>query len=249
MREPYIGRVVTRRNMGRRDDMVPVAIVVDHIAKLRALGMSVSMIARGAGVSDQLLWLIIQQKQATTRRRYAEAVLSVDGRPSKHQALVLAVGAQRRLRGLAVTGWQLDAVAERLGTNKSRARKIRDSTVVSWGLHVRVRDVFDSLGPDGGNKLTRMHALRQGWVHPLSWEDIDDPFEVPSEPEDSGLPDPVVVERLMAGRPTDATREERKAAFLQLRESGMSANAAADLARISFRTAERYSNLEKGAAA
>ncbi|WP_141215257.1 MULTISPECIES: hypothetical protein [unclassified Rhodococcus (in: high G+C Gram-positive bacteria)] len=249
MRGEGLGFPVSRIRRSSRADLVDTTAVREHIARLESVGMSIAMIARAAGITDTQISLY-KSGQPSTRRGYAAAVLAVDGRPSKHQAYVLAVGSVRRLQGLARIGYTLEQIATEVGMSWSSLSRVRCSTgAVLWETHVAVRDVFNRLGIDGGSEIARQRAIRKGWVHPFEWTDIDDPFEVPSAPEESGLPDPVVVERLMAGQPTNATREERKAAFFMLRESGMSVNAAADMAHISPRTAERYSNLEKGVAA
>lgn len=234
--------------MGARVDMMPVTEVVAHIEKLRGVGMSISMIARAAGVSDGLLSLMVRGKQSTTRRSYAEAVLSVDGRPMKHQALVLGVGTRRRLQGLAVTGWTLEQLAERLGTTKSRVRKLRESETVTWAVHQRVKALFESLG-DGGNRLARMHAERQGWRHPFDWLDIDDPFAEPLEAAvKSDAPDPVVVERLVAGVKVPALQAEKRAALEKLLRRGWTVNAAAEFLGMNYSTAQKYSAQLKVAA-
>lgn len=239
-RDPYIGRPVTRLTLGPLTDMVPVAPVLEHISTLKAIGMRTNMIARAAGVSDETLRLMMAGSLSTTRRHYADAILSVDGRPTKHQALVLGIGTRRRLQGLAVTGWSLDVLGERLSANRSRMSKMRGSQIVTWGLHERVRAVFESLGPDGGSASARRHAVSRGWVHPLLWDDIDDPFETPREVVDSGLPDEIVVQRLVDGRhDVIATKAERTEAVHILTARGMSIVEISERIAVSQRQVER----------
>lgn len=204
--------------------------------------MSVAMIARAAGVTDTQV-SFYKSGQSTTRKVYADAVLGVDGRPSKHQAYVLGVGSVRRLQGLARLGFTLAQISVEVGMSWSSLSRVRCSTgTVLWETHVAVRDAFDRFGIDGGSDLARRRAIRAGWVHPLLWDDIDDPFEVPTV-RDVVLdaPDPVVVERLIAGSAVKASPADRREAFLRLVGAGWSVTLAGQRVRINHQTAVRYS--------
>lgn len=243
MREPYIGDVMTRRTPGPRNEMVSTGPVIEHINTLMDIGMTMAMVARAAGVSDEMIRLIAAGEQRTTRRSYADAIRVVDGRPMKHQALVLGVGTRRRLQGLAATGWSLRMIGDRLGVNQTRVSMIRRAPLVSWGTYLRVKVVFDSLGPDGGSVLSLRQAAREGWVHPFLWDDIDDPFEVPVVPDESGVPDPVVVDRLVAGRSVvAASKAERLEAWRVLREQGLAVGEIARRMDVAPRTVGRYNS-------
>lgn len=248
MREPYIGNPQSRIPTTRRDDMLDIGPVREHIRSLQSIGMTASMIERAAGLATYAVPRLMGQ-QMTVRRVVADAVLAVDGRATHQQAIVLNVGCRRRLEGLSVFGYSSRVLAKELGVDKSRIYYLRTQLRVSWSQHQSVAEMFDRLGPDGGSDRARKYAARQGWVHPMMWDDIDDPAEVPVSPADSGSPDPVVVDRLVSGRPTDATREERRLAFFRLRESGLTITAAAELAGIESRTAHRYLTSSKGIAA
>jgi len=247
MREPYIGKPQTR--LRRTYDMIPATHVREHVTLLRAIGMTNYMIARAAGVSHSMVADVYQKPGKSIDRNHAAAITSVDGRPMKHQALVLGVGTNRRLQGLAVCGWSVMDLSVELGIAFQEVDRLRRAQRVSWTNYLRVKTAFERLGPDGGNAKTKRNALRAGFIHPLMWDDIDDPFAEPIEVVDSSLPDPVVVERLMSGRASAASREERKIAFHRLRDAGVAVVSAAELVGIDPRTAQRYSLARRKVAA
>lgn len=249
MRAEGLGFPVSRIGRAPRavSDLVDASVVRDHIARLESVGMSIAMIARAAGITDTQV-SFYKSGQATTRKAYADAVLAVDGRPSKHQAYVLGVGSVRRLQGLARLGFTLEDIATEVGMSWSSLSRVRRSTgVVLWETHVAVRDAFDSFGIDGGSDIARRRAIRCGWVHPLLWDDIDDPFEEAPTGDvgTSDVADPVAVERLIAGVPVKANPEDRREAFLQLLDLGWSLSSAGNRVRINHATAVEYAMLRK----
>lgn len=240
MREPYIGNPQSRIPTTRRNDMVATGPVREHIRALQSIGMTPTMIERSAGLSTSAIPRLLE-RQLMVRRVVADAVLAVDGRPTHQQAIVLNIGCRRRLEGLSVIGYSCDAIGKAIGTDRGRIYNLRTQARVSWLQHRAVAEAFDRLGPDGGSNRARRYAARQGWVHPLLWEDIDDPFEVPAVPGDSGLPDPVAVDRLVEGRSVSATAADKREAFGQLLFRGVSVNRAAVQLGINYQTAVRYS--------
>ena len=251
MRAPYIGTALSRIPISDRQDMVPTEPIARHIQKLLDVGMSKSGIARSAGVSTAMVSLMLSGKHKTTRRVVADAFLAADGRADKQQALVLNVGCRRRIEGLAVLGFSFPMIARELGIDHRSLWMIHGRRWVSWETHERVRCAFDRMGIDGGNTKIRNVAARNGWVHPLLWDDIDDPFEV--TPSDGGggsdVADPVAVERLIAGVPVSAAAVDKREAFELLIGRGWTMSAAAAHVGINHQTAVRYSNLAKGVAA
>ncbi|MFY2788491.1 helix-turn-helix domain-containing protein [Rhodococcus sp. MALMAid1271] len=203
--------------------------------------MTRSMIVRAAGVSPMAVVRIMSGQQKETRKVIADAILSVDGRPSKHQALVLSVGTHRRLGGLFALGYPTVEISAALGVDTSWTLKILRQRFVTWETHMQVAEVYDGFGINGGNAKARAFAARRGFIHPMQWDDIDDPFEVPTTRTDSGEPDPVVVDRLVDGKSVPATRSERWAAFELLRRRGMPESAIAERIGVEPRTVQRYS--------
>lgn len=249
MRGEGLGFPVSRMCRNPRADLVDAAAVRVHIARLESVGMSTAMIARAAGITDTQVSLY-KAGQPTTRKAYADAILAVDGRPTKHQAYVLGVGSVRRLQGLARLGFTLDQIATEVGMSWSSLSRVRCSDgLVLWETHVAIRDAFDRFGIEGGSDIARRRAIRRGWVHPMLWNDIDDPFETtPTEdPSDAVMPDPVAVERLIAGLPVSAAAVDKREAFSVLLSRGMTMSGAATQVGINHQTAVRYSESEVAA--
>lgn len=241
MRTPYIGRPLTRIPVTDRSQMVPTGPIVEHVSRLLEVGMTQSMIVRAAGVSRMAVVRIMSGEQKETRKVIADALLSVDGRPSKHQALVLSVGCHRRIGGLFALGYPTAEISAALGVDTSWTLKLLRQRFVTWETHLQVVGVYESFGINGGNVKARQFAARRGFIHPMQWDDIDDPFEVPTARADSGEPDMVVVDRLAAGQSVASTPTERWAAFELLRRRGLTDLAIARRIGVEPRTVQRYS--------
>ena len=142
-------------------------------------------------------------------------------------------------------------IARAAGVSTTTVRNIRIGA--ASGSTVDVHRALMSVTPrptkHQASVLSYGAVRRNGFVHPMWWDDIDDFFEVPCEPEDSGLPDPVVVERLIAGVPVSAAAVDKREAFEILVGRGWTMSAAAAHVGINHQTAVRYSNLAKGVAA
>lgn len=186
MREPYIGYIMTRHKPRARkeSDRVDSTPVRAHLEYLLSVGMTSSMIARGAGVSKRFVDKTIGGVTKTTLRPYAAAILTLTPRPNKHQALVMGYPTRRRLEALAVRGWSFPAIATESGISPEYLRYIRTGERVSWNLHCTVADVYDRLHlRDGGNTRAKNWAAREGFAHPFDWDDIEDFHESPTAPE------------------------------------------------------------------
>ncbi|NIL77667.1 hypothetical protein [Rhodococcus sp. B10] len=239
-RGPYIGQPVTRIPQMPKTAKVPAEVVMPHLQHLLSIGMTPCMIARAAGVSAGPLYKILAG-QTVALKPTVDALLAVSPRPHPQQANVLAYAARRRLEGLAVMGWPGRAISAQSGLNLPSLHRVHAGSVLSLRTHVAVLDVFDRISHiRRGDIRTTKWAQRRGFVHPMLWDDIDDFYEVPAAPDDSGIPDPVVVERLVDGRRVDATRAERREAWRLLSVQGLPANEIAGRLSISKRTVERY---------
>lgn len=99
-------------------------------------------------------------------------------------------GVQRRLRALAVIGYSAKEIADRAGIAYPESIKAlrRESSreFVRAGLAEAICRVFDELhmvsapSTRASVRLARM-AVRQGWVPPLAWDDIDYDPEPPRQ--------------------------------------------------------------------
>jgi hypothetical protein len=227
--------------MSKRDQVDP-APVRAHVEQLIALGMTINMIARAAGTSDTPIAYLLAGRQNTMLADSANAILAVTPRPHRQQALVLNYGLRRRLEGLAVMGWSVRAVGDEAGIPFHTVSRARLGVRTQLRIHDIIADVYDRISHlDGGSPRTRKWAQSNGFVHPMLWDDIDDPDEVPAAPKDSGIPDEVIVERILAGTWTgDIPNVERRAAYERLEADGASAKEIADLLHVTQRTIERY---------
>jgi hypothetical protein len=117
---------------------------------------------------------------AAAEQRYELARMY--GKPGR----VLALGTKRRLRALQAIGWTLTAIADELGTKRSRVEKwcSEDRTYVYTTTAARVAEVYERLcmtRPTGRwATRTRNLAASKGYAPPLAWLDIDDPSERPA---------------------------------------------------------------------
>ena len=128
---------------------------------------------------------------------------------------VPAVGTVRRIQALQALGWGIPALARESGlpvptlrNPAYRGERVRTATAD------RVSAMYERLAmvrPDGMYaERSRRQAARKGWLPPLAWTDIDDPDEHPDLTATDDLPDPVVVDRILAGdRTLTPTKAER----------------------------------------
>ncbi len=239
-----LGRPLTRLTLvGAKNDLVDPGPVVEHIRRLLGVGMTRCMIARAAGVTEKTLTNILVAEWLQTRRGVADAILKVDGRPHRQQAQVLGIGTRRRIEGLAVIGWSMSAVGATVGISRPQIADSRLRPTISYETFRKIREAFDSLGPDGGDTRIKRWAAKNEFVHPLLWDDIDDPFAKPARlvnEKRAQVVDEVVVQRLVSGHKVDATKAERRAAFAVLNAQGLSCQQISAILGITDRTIERY---------
>ena len=90
--------------------------------------------------------------------------------------------AQRRLRSLMAAGWRQQRLAAALGVSQTTVSYIVTGKHgdLPHTLHMRVCALFDAHKMDA---VTSPHwsTVRNGWVPPLWWDDIDDPEEQPGK--------------------------------------------------------------------
>jgi len=180
-----------------------------RLSKWHHTGYSAGLVASMTGIGERglhAIWKALNEDR-TVRiyNRTVEAVLAAD-EPVDGAGLMLATGASRRLRALAVNGWSLDELKARCG--ESAIEKVRGGTVhrTHPSVVAKVRDLYDELWDvPGPSNLTRKRALAQGWAPAAAWDDdsIDDPDAVPdlgaevTRPHGgTGIPVDVLVENI-----------------------------------------------------
>lgn len=145
-----------------------------HIAKLKARGLSNRQIGELAGISPYAVNLIVNGTTKQVRESTARALSAVPLRPAAGMQID-GLGTTRRLRALTCMGWSQTEIARRLGVAQNNACFwYRDGVRVTVATQKAVAGLYDQIsGTDGGNTRARNTALRNGWVPPLGWDDID----------------------------------------------------------------------------
>jgi hypothetical protein len=148
----------------------------------------------------------------------------------------------RKLRALARIGWSCPDIADNIKAHGGPVilpgrlndiRRDRFQRVEVW-IVAEINNAYDRLAmtpaPGGrAHNCTRNRAARNGWPSPMAWENIEDLTERPTgmrtarHDRPRGSIDPVVVERMVAGRKGDAvpTKAERGEVVRILRERGL----------------------------
>lgn len=213
-----------------------------YLLALRELGMRQSEIARAASAHIAAAWATGQAagevgetppramagslvgrftngQQRWCELTLARAMLAVEMPPLAElpAGTVHVHGSRRRLRGLAVDGHTLPAIAEALGVPETYLRKVRDEYAYVGADRARDITIIAEHLNDGplptGPYATkaRRYAEMRHWLPLDAWHDevIDDPYGLPDVSDDDFV-DPAAV--LLA------TRGERTAAQLNVGE-------------------------------
>lgn len=186
--------------------MMDATPVREHIARLRAAGMSVETIAKASGVPystvGRVLWGARTRDLPPPRRIFAatgQPILTVTvsldvagGRAFTHPAAT-----RRRLQALVASGWTEAVLAARLPMDRrglqrlmsgqrgrvtvATARRVREVTRQLWLTPPPERTVYERRSA----QWARNRAAAKGWVSLLAWDDgngphgIDNPDAVP----------------------------------------------------------------------
>lgn len=172
------------RDRGEETGPVDCAPYTAHVRQLHAWHMTDCMIAAAAGCSNSTIGDIREAVYPEIRRLTAASVLQVGPHPHPRQKLCLAVGAQRRLRGMQALGWRLEDIAAELSLTRRDISQLlnparKTMTYTRW---VAIAHFYErhSMTP-GPSDDARRRAKAAGYVPPLAWEglDIDHPAAQP----------------------------------------------------------------------
>lgn len=170
---------------------VPIGPTVEHLRKLSAAGMGTVRVADLAGLCRHTVQQLNRSGRKTCARKVADGILAVpipEHSPFNELfapgAMIPIIGTMRRLRALAVAGYDLADLGARLGMKFQHVSYLRlgKSPKVTVRVARNVAKMFNELqmtpGPSGA--ATRV-AERNGWHPPLAWdeESIDDPTAKP----------------------------------------------------------------------
>lgn len=208
---------------------VPTAPVVEHMDRLRELGIGTPRISELTGIHR---WTLHRLYQADVMYAdVAKRIMAVDVPVASaceiaaDGAHVNSVGTTRRLQGLVALGFENREIAAELGMHDNHIARLiygRRSRITARNAS-RVEEVARRLElsppPDSAaSRKAKRRAARNGWNPIFAWdeESIDDPTAKPAQ------------------------RSKKKSdwwdSYLELREFGMSPQDAADRLGISWNT-------------
>jgi hypothetical protein len=201
-------------------DAAPTA----EILAAAAQRMSLSAVGRHLGTSHTWVAKVIRGDIKRINPERAALARSLRTYRPTDTSHVNPLGARRRLQALHALGYTWRALAVETGYSLTGLKAVIYSQfpVMEAANDQAIRDTYDRLSmilPTSDNQhvrsgigAARNNARRRGWLPPLAWDDIDDPTEHPGMTDCHDLPDPVVVERILAGdwrlRATPAERAE-----------------------------------------
>jgi plasmid maintenance system antidote protein VapI len=196
----YRRDVYRQKAYGRWNPWEPGDAVREHVANLRAVGMSLATIATLARVSSSALEAIVSGSEgrpptenvtAERARRIYSVRLDLDRIDPR--AMLAAAGTARRLQALVAIGWNQMELARRTGiVPRQLGDIIRGNTKkVTAASAVAVRDVYEQLWASPPPEQTRAQravaqraraiAASRKWVPGAAWDDdeIDNPRAKP----------------------------------------------------------------------
>lgn len=163
------------------------APVLERIGQCLAVGMSHTVIAAAAGVSQATISRLLTYPHTRVREAVAHRILTVT--PTRP---VTAVGLTRRVRALTALGWSAAQIAAAASVNVDTVKVYRRGERIEvHGTARRIAERYDAMSmtrpPSTGRyerastSRARAEAIRHGWAPPLAWDEqtIDDPTAVP----------------------------------------------------------------------
>lgn len=224
-----------------------------ELDRMRAAGWSMTAIASATGIPFDGVSSLLEPRSRGRRIGQVRAWQIIrHGRPTEGH--VGALGAIRRLRALAVMGWDTTTLAGIAGVPARDLRALRaaEYRTVRVDLADAVERLFHDLcmrqGPS--KRSVTIATRRHGWAPPLAWDDIDDPAERPRGVTDPARGrsrgtgrsiDEIAVARAMQGpaQTPDLTTAERRIVVGRLVAVGCSSAQIAAHLGVTSRTVDR----------
>lgn len=161
--------------MARKSVIVRADEVRDHILAHIAKGANYATIGKAAGISESVVQGVGSGRRETLTRASARKILSVEQVPLAFYRD--ATRARNELRSLAVMGWDMDTLTERLGfAHSSYLSGVRkgDSVNIEEPFDVAIHGFYEAnKNVPGPSRLCAARAAGQGWLHPSQWEGVD----------------------------------------------------------------------------
>jgi predicted DNA-binding protein (UPF0251 family) len=149
---------------------------------LQASGMSQTLIARRAGVSQAVISYLTTGRSKTCQVEKARRILAVQPRQFDGNAERPALGFTRRIRALYSLGHSRVYISQLSGLSKSSITQLAEGR---WNtIDNLAATTLDSLYHQlaltrGTSWRNERRAAAEGWAPPGAWDDIDDPNAMP----------------------------------------------------------------------
>lgn len=166
---------------------IPTDEVTAHLNHLLATGMSLSAIARAAGVSRDTVTEHARGTHPYIRRSRAVRILAVRPEHVDPASLVSALGSRRRIQTLYAAGYGSYVIAKHAGITPRGLDYILNGTrsTVTIATRNTIAAAYQQLADKPtSNPRTQRRAAAEGWPGPAYWDDddFDDPdFEPATE--------------------------------------------------------------------
>jgi DNA-binding CsgD family transcriptional regulator len=170
---------------------VDMAATLEHLAALRATGLSVDAIAALSGVPRATIGNLAYPSDVNRHRKgilpaTRDRILAIPLWDFTHvpdRYSVSATGTERRLRALVAIGYTGESIAAELGVSYQRIGALtRGRRCVTARLNRRISDLYERQAHiPGPSPLAAKRARSKGWATALAWEDqdIEDPATQP----------------------------------------------------------------------
>lgn len=200
---------------------VPPEEPTQRVETLYDWGFSDFAIAAAAGMDQKAIWKIRHRVHRTVSIDCAARIMAVTHIPVPAQSgmKIPNIGTRRRIHALLAIGWNLDELGVRAGVSGRQFSQYSLRPSVYYETWAKVRDLYEELsGTSGPSRFGETRARRRGCFPPLAWEgrDIDHPDHLPiSIPDCVDVePDPVLLDRIIAGKHSGVVRGPERTALL-----------------------------------
>lgn len=191
-------RFYARRRAIRAGLIQPTRVLVDaapvrqHILDLQEVGLSLTTIARQAGLAHTTIGNFVHPRPSARRGRQRKTTPETAAKILAVRPLT-AIGTMRRIQALVAIGWPARQIAARAGVSNRWIVELRPDTVILHSYAKKVVTAYDTLrhlrpeknGVQTGHaKRARDRAHTNRWPTPDYWDqhtsDIDDPHFHPA---------------------------------------------------------------------
>lgn len=189
-RNANIRRAQRRSALG--SNLVDAAVLLEHINKLKAAGLTQCAIARQAGVSASTVSYVVLGRTQAVHRPKAERILAVQPTAVDPLSDRSALGATRRIRALYAIGHGQTSIAANSPLALATVSEIANGRYrqISPRIDDQVRAAYRQLAQTPGRShKAKWRAAQEGWPGPLAWDDIDNPTEQPDVDDEPAAPE------------------------------------------------------------